>query len=87
MRAGTPVVASRVGGLPELVRDGVDGFLVDPGDVDGLRTAVSRLLDSPSRRAQMGAQACERATTTFAPSVVIPKIEALYQDVLAGGSR
>jgi len=87
MRAGTPVVASNVGGLPELIRDGVDGFLVDPGDVRGLRTAVSRLLDAPSLRAHMGAQARERAATTFAPSVVIPKIEALYLDVMARGSH
>lgn len=41
--SGRPVVASRIGGIPELVRDGIDGFLFDPGDVAGLRQALERL--------------------------------------------
>src|SRR5919201_317243 len=54
MAHGKPVVASAVGGIPELVEDGVTGFLVEPGDVDGLRGALQRLLDDPALRRRMG---------------------------------
>lgn len=52
--AGLPVIASRVGGLPEVVLDGKTGFLVPPGDIDALAAAISRLLNDPVLRAQMG---------------------------------
>ena len=44
MASGTPVVASRVGGLPEVVRDGETGYLVEPGDIDGLRDRLATVL-------------------------------------------
>ncbi|MGZ8217441.1 glycosyltransferase [Methylomagnum sp.] len=53
--AGVPIVASRAGGIPEAVRDGVNGLLVPPGDVDALGEAVGRLLDNPELARQMGA--------------------------------
>jgi glycosyltransferase involved in cell wall biosynthesis len=57
MAHGRPVVATRVGGIPELVIDGITGFLVEPGDRDGLRSALQRLLDDPALRRRMGAAA------------------------------
>jgi glycosyltransferase involved in cell wall biosynthesis len=54
MAHGRPVVATAVGGIPELVEDGVTGFLVAPGDVDGLRGALERLLGDPVLRRRMG---------------------------------
>ena len=54
MACGKPVVASRVGGVPELVRDGIDGILVEPGDVRGLAEALIRLLTDSSLRREMG---------------------------------
>ena len=54
MACGKPVVASRVGGVPELVRDEVDGILVEPGDVRGLAGALTRLLEDPDLRRSMG---------------------------------
>lgn len=54
MACGKPVVASRVGGIPELVRDGVDGILVDAGDVNALSGAIVKLLDDPVLRKRMG---------------------------------
>jgi glycosyltransferase-like protein len=54
MACGKPVVASRVGGVPELVRDGIDGILVEPGDVRGLAEALIRLLKDSSLRREMG---------------------------------
>jgi len=54
MAHGRPVVASAVGGIPELVEDGVTGILVPPGDVGALRAALERLLDDPVLRRRMG---------------------------------
>jgi len=60
MAHGRPVVASAVGGIPELVEDGVTGFLVEPGDVSGLREAIERLLSDPALRRRMGRAARAR---------------------------
>src|SRR5205085_12513615 len=60
MAHGRPVVASAVGGIPELVEDGVTGYLAEPGDVEGLRAALRRLLDDPTLRRRMGAAARRR---------------------------
>ena len=60
MACGRPVVASRVGGIPELVRDGLDGILVDAGDVDALARAIVRLLKNPELRTKMGAAGAKR---------------------------
>ncbi|MEA2389963.1 MAG: hypothetical protein QOK31_72 [Solirubrobacteraceae bacterium] len=54
MAHGRPVVAAAVGGIPDLVEDGVTGFLVEPGDVSGLRAAIDRLLADPELRRRMG---------------------------------
>src|SRR2546423_978215 len=61
MAHGKPVVASAVGGIPELVEDGVTGFLVEPGDVAGLRAAIERLLADPMLRRRPGRPAPEPA--------------------------
>ena len=65
MASGTPVVCSRVGGLPELVEDGVTGFLVEPGNVDKLRERLTKVLDGGSLAARMGRNARERALERF----------------------
>jgi glycosyltransferase involved in cell wall biosynthesis len=54
MASGTPVIASRIGGLPEVVRDGETGYLVTPGDVDELRDRIAELVADPSRARRMG---------------------------------
>ena len=64
MACGLPVVASRVGGLPEAVSDGVEGLLVPPGDPQALAQAVQRLADAGVRR-QMGEAARRRALGEF----------------------
>lgn len=60
MACGKPVVATRVGGIPELVRDGVDGILVEAGDVKGLCEAIVMLLEDPDLRMRMGVAGQER---------------------------
>src|SRR5919201_1923846 len=62
MAHGRPVVATAVGGIPEFVEDGVTGYLVEPGDVAGLRAAIERLLADPLLRRRMGREARKRVT-------------------------
>lgn len=78
MQAGVPVVASNAGGLPEVV--GGVGVLVPPGDVDGLRTALHRLLRDPEARRRMGQVGRERARVVFRPDATLRAIERLVLD-------
>jgi L-malate glycosyltransferase len=80
MAAGVPVVAPRVGGVPELVEDGISGFLFAPGDEAGAARCLTRLLTQPALRSRMAAQARTRAGH-FSAAVVIPQYEQLYRDV------
>lgn len=66
MACGTAVVGSRVGGIPSVVREGVDGLLVEPGDVEGLAAALTTLVDEPATAARLGAAGREAAESTWA---------------------
>jgi glycosyltransferase involved in cell wall biosynthesis len=65
MSCGRAVIASRAGGVPELVEDGVSGVLVSPGDEAGLTAAMQRLADDPALRARLGEKARERVVQRF----------------------
>jgi glycosyltransferase involved in cell wall biosynthesis len=65
MSAGLPVVASRVGGIPELVVDGETGLLVPPGDPSSLATAIERLMEEPALRDRLGAAGRARVEELF----------------------
>ena len=65
MASGRPVIASRVGGLPDLVEDGVTGLLVPPGDPKALADALEALLRDPSKAEAMGAAGRERWSAEF----------------------
>ncbi len=86
MEAGLPIVATRVGGVPDLIDDGVHGLLVDPGDPAQLARAVVDLLADPPRAAAMGARARERRRAEFDLDVMIGNIEALYEEQVAARS-
>jgi N-acetyl-alpha-D-glucosaminyl L-malate synthase BshA len=75
---GCPSVATRVGGIPEVVQDGVSGVLVPPGDAVGLARAVEALISDPTRRTAMGSAARHRAHERFSADVIVPRYEALY---------
>jgi glycosyltransferase involved in cell wall biosynthesis len=79
---GLPVVATRVGGLPDVVEDGGSGLLVDPEDPAALADAVRSLADDPDRRAKMGERAAELATR-FDAGVAVRRLEEVYTDVNA----
>jgi glycosyltransferase involved in cell wall biosynthesis len=83
MAAGVPVVASRVGGLPESVAEGVTGLLAEPGDEAALAAALERLLADRDRREAMGVAARERARERFSARAMAEKTERLYEDLLA----
>jgi D-inositol-3-phosphate glycosyltransferase len=81
MACGTPVVASQVGGLAYLVRDGETGYLVPDRDPAALADRLSRLLSNPQLRAQMGAQAVLHARTYAWPDIT-RKVIGLYADAV-----
>lgn len=78
---GCPSVATRVGGIPEVVEDGLSGRLAPAGDAVALAAAVQDMLDQPARRRQLGAAAQLRAQECFTAAVIVPQYEALYRRV------
>jgi len=78
-----PVIASRVGGLPEVVRHGVDGYLEPLGDVEAMARDAVKLLTDCELRKTMGISAQKRALTTFEEGPIIDMYEAVYERVLA----
>ena len=81
MACGVPVVASRVGGLPEVVEHGVSGFLHDEDDLDAMAESGVRLLSDPDLRQRMAAAALGRVHTRFCAEEVVPQYEALYREL------
>lgn len=81
---GRPVVASRLGGIVDIVVDGESGILVPPADVDALAAAMQRLIDDPTERLRLGAGARLRATR-FEESQVMPSFKAFYGSVMERG--
>ncbi len=80
MARGRPVVVTRVGGLPEVVRDGVDGLLVPPRDVDAMADALLRLVRDPQLRARLGTAARARAAG-FDIRTAVARMETVYEAV------
>ena len=81
MAAGVPVVATRVGGVPELIDDGRTGLLVPPGDEEALAAAIARALADPGG---LGAAAREVARRRFSRERMASEIEAVYDEVADG---
>ena len=81
MAAGKAVVASNVGGIPDLVHHGQNGFLVEPGDVNGLSAAIEKLLADENLRREMGKRG-QAMAHNFSESKMIKKIDALYAALL-----
>lgn len=87
MARGLAVLATDVGGIPGLVDDGREGFLVPPGDGPALTEALITMLRDPERRRAMGAAARRRAAAEFDVDVVWRRLDDLYADLLAPGGR
>jgi glycosyltransferase involved in cell wall biosynthesis len=86
MSIGRPVIASRTGGLPDIVVDGETGLLVPPGDPNALRQAIERLIADRDLRECMG-RAGRRRVAEFQASTVVPRIEQVYQALIAKAHR
>lgn len=83
MATGKPVVASAVGGVPELVSDGETGFLVPARDPRGLAEALVFLADNPAARVRMGTAGRAHVAAAFTTARMVGRTESLYRDVLA----
>jgi glycosyltransferase involved in cell wall biosynthesis len=81
MRCGLPVIASRIGGVPEVVLDGGTGILVPPAQPQALAEAILRLAQNPAEGRRMGAGGQARVSRLFCQDKMIAQIEALYDSV------
>jgi len=79
MAAGLPVIASRIGGIPEMIEDGVSGLLVSPGSVNELADAMLRLIREPETRNAIGEQARARMVSDFTMDNYINNIISTYE--------
>jgi glycosyltransferase involved in cell wall biosynthesis len=84
MEAGLPVVATRVGGLPDLIDDGVHGLLVGRRDPAALARALDVLLGDAPRRRAMGEAGRQRRREQFDFDVMVERLEDLYERLYAG---
>lgn len=82
MACEAPVVASRVGGLPEVITDGVEGFLAPPLDTASMAERAIEILAHPSYRIEMGKRAREKAKRNFCSTRIIPEYERYYRSVV-----
>ena len=82
MACGVPVVASRVGGLPEVLEEGVSGFLAGVGETDAMAEAALSILKDEARWNAISRAARETAVERFSTDRIVPRYEALYQEVL-----
>ena len=87
MVAGLPVVATRVGGVPEVVEDGVTGILVPPGDAGQLADAIDRLLGDDKLRRRMGSSGRDRMLRDFNAGKMVDTLRGLYREVLSGATQ
>ena len=82
LASGTPVVANRVGGVPDVVRDGLDGFLVDPGDVTSAGAKLAVLAGDDGLRRKMGEGGRKRVLERYAVSRLVDDVDRLYRSLL-----
>lgn len=83
LASGTPVVANRVGGVPDVVRDGTDGFLVEPGDTPGAAERLAQLATDPELRARFAESGRARMFERYSVSRLVDDIDRLYRSLLA----
>ncbi|UTY55783.1 glycosyltransferase family 4 protein [Massilia sp. erpn] len=81
MAYGLPVVSTPVGGIPDAIAEGVEGFLVPPGDVAALAERLSRLLQDDALAQAMGAAGRRKVAALFATEAVLPRMEKMYAEL------
>jgi glycosyltransferase involved in cell wall biosynthesis len=83
LASGTPVVANRVGGVPDVVRDAVDGYLIEPGDVEGAATGLATLAAHPKLRRKLGDSGRARVLERYSVARLVDDVDRLYRALLA----
>jgi glycosyltransferase involved in cell wall biosynthesis len=83
MACGVPPVATRVGGVPELITDGVDGYLESVGDIKAQATRAIQLLSDDTLHATVAEAARKTATSRFCTDLIIPQYERYYEEVVS----
>jgi glycosyltransferase involved in cell wall biosynthesis len=81
MLCGLPVIASRVGGIPEIIEDGKTGLLVAPENSQALSNAILKLVKSPKLRNDMGQAGQQRAITSFSAKTMAEKYQEIYEEI------
>jgi L-malate glycosyltransferase len=84
MACGVPPVATRTGGVPDLITHAVDGFMEEVGNIDGQAARLTELLTNEDLRAKIAAAARKTAETRFCTDLIIPQYEAYYERVCNG---
>jgi len=83
MLLARPVLATAVGGLPELIENGVSGILVNPRDPEALANGIGRLFSDPELRIQLGENGRDQVLKKFTTDAIVPRWERFYQDIWA----
>jgi glycosyltransferase involved in cell wall biosynthesis len=82
LASGTPVIANRVGGVPDVIRDGADGFLVEPGDVESAAEKLAALAINPDLRSTLGASGRARVLERYSVARLVDDVDRLYHSLL-----
>jgi glycosyltransferase involved in cell wall biosynthesis len=82
MSCGCPVIASRVGGLPEMIEEGISGLLFQPDDGEELAKKILLLLADPVRAENMGDEAARRVRQYYSQEVIIPQVINVYRELV-----
>jgi glycosyltransferase involved in cell wall biosynthesis len=82
LAAARPVVATRVGGVPDVVRDGIDGFLVAPGDIEGAAAKLATLASDPGLRRTLGESGRARVLARYSVGRLVEDVDRLYRALL-----
>jgi len=84
MACGTPVIATRAGGVPEIIEDGVNGFMLPAGDAEALADRICALLEDAQLRRTLGHNARRRIQELFSVERVLPRMVAAYESAIRG---
>jgi len=87
MAMGRPVIGARIGGIPELVQDGITGLTFETGNAEDLAAKMRYLMDAPDIARQLGAKAREVAAAEFTPAKHYQELMRIYEDAMAGAGR
>lgn len=86
LAAGKPVVATNVGGVPDVVRDGIDGFLVSAGDTDAMAARLAEIASDPAVGERLATTGQQRVLTRYAVARLVDNVDRLYRALLEGTS-